>query len=408
MNALELTALTRGQLYAMIWQEPTRTVAARLGISDVGLAKICRKLHIPRPWRGYWREKETGHRPRQPKLPPWPSHLGKEPEAITFRPQAPPAPGTPVPTRPPEPETVQAQRAHEASPEHRITVAKTLTDPDRLVRRAVRLLKRPRDRNLLEPSERPCLGIHVTKESLDRALRLFDAIVEAVRARGWSMETQSGHPFQTQVTVLGEAVGICIIEKTRQVENPKPSKADTTHFFSYQRYSYEPTGRLTIRLADGPSFSWGAMSWNDGKVQRLENCLSDVMIGLVQMAERKREARREQQRRERERLEEQHRQMLAAERREREKDRREELKAQIEGWSRAREIRAYLSALETAAADVVQRESDGRLARWIRWAKQYADRIDTLREVEALPLDPDGYGRRPLDLEAFALSAPKP
>src|SRR4051812_26660435 len=99
------TTLTRQQVYELIWKEPTRTVAQRLGISDVGLAKTCRRLLIPRPWRGYWREKETGHKPRQPKLIPWPTHMGKEPDAITFRPV--PSPSDSLP-RPPEPEAVQA------------------------------------------------------------------------------------------------------------------------------------------------------------------------------------------------------------------------------------------------------------------------------------------------------------
>jgi hypothetical protein len=97
MESAGPTVLTRQQLYEMIWKEPTRTVAARLGISDVALAKICRKYHIPRPWRGYWREKETGHRPRLPKLLPWPTHLGKEPAVITFHTKPPTAPGAPVP-----------------------------------------------------------------------------------------------------------------------------------------------------------------------------------------------------------------------------------------------------------------------------------------------------------------------
>ena len=55
MDAAQLPYLTRTELYELVWHEPTRTVAGRLGISDVGLAKICRKFHIPRPWRGYWR-----------------------------------------------------------------------------------------------------------------------------------------------------------------------------------------------------------------------------------------------------------------------------------------------------------------------------------------------------------------
>lgn len=111
-------SLTREQLYDLIWKDPTRTVARSLGLSDVGLAKICRKLHIPRPWREYWREKETGRRPREPKLPAWPTHLAKEPESITFRHVRPR--DEPSPPRPPEPESVQQQRVYEAIPDHKI------------------------------------------------------------------------------------------------------------------------------------------------------------------------------------------------------------------------------------------------------------------------------------------------
>src|SRR6187549_2316107 len=99
MPIMDKITISRAELYTMIWQEPTRAVALQLGISDVGLAKICRKLHIPRPWRGYWRKKETGHNPRQPKLPPWPSHLGKEPEPVTFGTK--PAPGADATACPP-------------------------------------------------------------------------------------------------------------------------------------------------------------------------------------------------------------------------------------------------------------------------------------------------------------------
>src|SRR3954463_5296389 len=104
MDLPEPTVLSRHQLYELIWKEPTRTVAQRLGISDVGLAKTCRRLRVPRPWRGYWRERETGHKPRQPRLPPWPTHGGKEPKVISFRPPLSPS----CPPRPPEPDTVPA------------------------------------------------------------------------------------------------------------------------------------------------------------------------------------------------------------------------------------------------------------------------------------------------------------
>lgn len=395
------TRLTREQLYALIWNEPTRTVAQRLGISDVGLAKTCRRLFIPRPWRGYWREKETGHKPRQPKLTPWPTNLGKEPDAITFRPA--PVPND-SPPRPPEPETVQRQRAYEADPNHRIEVADALAEPHRLVRRAARLFKRPGDRDLLWPSERPCLDIHVSKESLDRALCIFDAILNAAHARGWSVATQTEHPFLTQATVIGELVAISVTEKMRQVELPQPPKRDTTFLLARERYRYESTGRLTLRLTGGTSFTWNARTWNDGKRQRVESCLHNVMIGFVELAEGRKAARREEECRQLERLEDERRRLAAPELREREKDRREELQRQIQAWSRSHEVRAYVAVLQEVAQEHVLREPDGRLARWLRWANAYAADIDPLTEVGALPLNPEGYGRPPLDLDSFSLS----
>ena len=41
----------------------------RYGISDVALAKRCRKLQVPLPGRGYWAKKEYGHRVRTEPLP---------------------------------------------------------------------------------------------------------------------------------------------------------------------------------------------------------------------------------------------------------------------------------------------------------------------------------------------------
>jgi len=39
-------------------------------MSDVALAKVCRKHNIPVPPVGYWRRKETGHKVKLPALPP--------------------------------------------------------------------------------------------------------------------------------------------------------------------------------------------------------------------------------------------------------------------------------------------------------------------------------------------------
>jgi len=60
----------RGEIYEAIWTEPIQHVAKRYKISDVGLAKVCKRLNIPRPGRGYWAIKAAGKPlPRRPSLP---------------------------------------------------------------------------------------------------------------------------------------------------------------------------------------------------------------------------------------------------------------------------------------------------------------------------------------------------
>jgi hypothetical protein len=51
----------RKDLYEKVWSYPMRTVAKEFGVSDVALAKTCRKLHVPAPGRGYWAKKAANH-----------------------------------------------------------------------------------------------------------------------------------------------------------------------------------------------------------------------------------------------------------------------------------------------------------------------------------------------------------
>ena len=60
----------RAQLLAEVWTEPLTVVARRYGLSDVGLAKLCTRLNIPRPAQGYWAKRAAGKSvPVAPVLP---------------------------------------------------------------------------------------------------------------------------------------------------------------------------------------------------------------------------------------------------------------------------------------------------------------------------------------------------
>ena len=51
---------TREAFYDLVWSEPASKLGARLGISGVGLAKVCRRVNIPAPERGYWARLRAG------------------------------------------------------------------------------------------------------------------------------------------------------------------------------------------------------------------------------------------------------------------------------------------------------------------------------------------------------------
>lgn len=61
--------MKRLALYEMVWTKPMSRLASELGISDVGLAKACRRNGIPLPQRGYWAKRQVGKAPERPPLP---------------------------------------------------------------------------------------------------------------------------------------------------------------------------------------------------------------------------------------------------------------------------------------------------------------------------------------------------
>jgi hypothetical protein len=50
----QLHKFLRTELYELVWAEPMSKLAVKYGISDVGLAKACRRAGIPIPPRWHW------------------------------------------------------------------------------------------------------------------------------------------------------------------------------------------------------------------------------------------------------------------------------------------------------------------------------------------------------------------
>jgi hypothetical protein len=98
-------SLTREQLYELVWRSPVTNVAKDMGISDVALAKRCRREEVPLPPRGYWAKMAAGQTPLK-------SPLGPKPAIVRAPPKAKPSvvvTSEPPPTAP-KPEGRRAER----------------------------------------------------------------------------------------------------------------------------------------------------------------------------------------------------------------------------------------------------------------------------------------------------------
>ncbi len=116
--------VTRDDLYRQVWEIPTSRLAAQYGISGNGLAKICKRLQIPIPGRGYWAKKASGQNVVPGKLPV-PDR--ETPLEVTITPTPPPAQ---PPTLPPELEQQLAAARKETAD---IVVPERLTRPHSVI-----------------------------------------------------------------------------------------------------------------------------------------------------------------------------------------------------------------------------------------------------------------------------------
>lgn len=70
----------RTQLFERVWSEPVAKLAAEWGISGPGLKKVCRKLQVPVPPRGYWAKLKAGRQLKRERLPSL--RMDSDPEVI--------------------------------------------------------------------------------------------------------------------------------------------------------------------------------------------------------------------------------------------------------------------------------------------------------------------------------------
>lgn len=383
MNEKVIT-LGRKELYKLVWKKPMCRLAPEYGISDVGLKKICKKLNVPTPPRGYWVKMEFGIKVSRTPLP---RKKYGQPETHTIQPGVSQKntlkksyeDSTPVPAE-----------IGSAKP---IIVRKKLRNPHPLVVETQRILEKgkPDKYGVLRPWRKQYLNIRVGPDSLKRALRIMDALLKCFDEMGFEVSTHVYQVPTTYVHILGEKIRVYLKEKTRQVDHKltDEEKKDLKrygHSFA-PRWDYIPTGKLSLIIDE-----WGTYdikkNWSDTKSKRIEDMLNDFIISVYKIAYIDRQRRLEREEEQRRRRAEQEKLAEEARRREAEQKRLLDFESQALMWAKSEQLRVYIKEVEKRASlrqcSMVFRK---RFDDWMSWAKQHADRIDPLDKKLPFEID---------------------
>lgn len=352
------------------------------------LAKVCRKLRVPAPPRGYWAKKAAGHRVAPARLP----KLERgQPTFHTFA-------RAPQP-REPEPESVAAERARGS-----VVLPSDTASLHPLVRQHEgRLRRRDEHGDVWARSE--CLSIDVSKDQLDRGLRIMSALLGAFDERGIAVEVtrptgDTGGESKTIAVVDGQRVLIGLSEGRRwetPAPDPTPVQADRDGWKRIRdpkkraeayaaallatrlhRVPTSPvasrevwTGKLTLWMSPTERSwrSWGQLRFSD-TAHPLEERLHRFVIQLHVVAHRintvrEKQARQAEQRAEEERV-----------RAERERARQHHERLVTDLAQRTSALRQALEIRELAVAVAAREGGSPSALAWVRWARSRADAIE--------------------------------
>jgi hypothetical protein len=274
--------LTREQLYEMVWSQPVWSLAKKWGVSDVGLAKVCKRHNIPRPSLGYWAKRQAGIKVQQKPLP-----KGDDERIIEI--SGHPRDNENTNQKKPYFKVTKSLRRQLSS----IVVSKTLTEPHALVKQTADILgPRPPNRiGIIEPLRKHSLNVEVSPISLQRALRIMDALLKALEDMGGTVSLKGN---STLVSINGASVAIGIKEElARKRRDPKDHNLDGHYEFGHSRYAEEgvPSGSLYLTIENaGFDYLNGncRQHWMDTKSKRLEERLGNFIIGILRAAAHKR------------------------------------------------------------------------------------------------------------------------
>lgn len=379
--------LSRQELYRMVWSAPMTAVAKQIGLSDVGLAKACRRAVVPVPERGYWAKLKSGKQGLPPSLPPRGLGMTDGTDVIVERSEGNDegSIGEPPLVPPVFEEDIAAVTSRVRQMVGKVVIIKAFTKPHPLI---ARLLEEDEARRQAASSS-PFMSTW-NKPQFDspaqrRRLRFLNTLFLALARCDIKTSKAIRDEGEYQVHVGSQYVPFVL--------RPIVSRNHRAHAENQKEKIAQERLQFNIQPWTRDSSPW--MSWEDKDGVTLEDQLTDIVVHLIVAGEAKyrdllqhhyewelkwkaqkdEEAcrkRAEEEQRERERqLKE-------------EKERIERLLNEAAAVRQAADIRAYVDIVLAAVGSTSNQVSAERLQQWVEWARAEADRIDPIRSGKFL------------------------
>lgn len=347
--------LTREQLYERVWSQPMVKVASEFGLSDVAVKKMCRRMNVPAPPRGYWAKLAAGQKMSKPSLP--------KPHEVTATRINP----TLNAERRVESQRVATDREYMTPLEVPTTLEVNKLHPHARATHAALKKVKPDHHGMVQSSTENLPMIHVSSANIDRVCRTLHVIFSELESRGLTLATVNIHQHRHLGFKRGEdAAGLMIEEplaSTKRAPTPEELKRPSRE---WQLESVQPSGhfKMVVFNCHGTwSDRW--LHRNEGPRRSLEALVSEIVEGIWGLfvhKEEERERRRMEAEAEAERQRtEAERRRIAAEQKAAEAVRRKE-------EERQEKHRQQLADL--AAARI---ENAMRAAEWWRLHRQLLD-----------------------------------
>ena len=372
----------RETLYEEVWETPlSRLAPEKYGISDVGLRKVCEKLHVPTPPRGYWAKRQHGKDPPKEPLPDRPDGT---PETHDFGRARASEPNPSENSEPGSEETTSEEKTGRETPPRDIPeprVQSTIGDPHPLVEQTKTTLEDPRlDTYGRIGNSRPLgVSVNVSPNTLERALRILDALVKAAESAGWQAHGEyAGENPASHLLIEGEEIPFRITEKVTREEKAIP---ESELSITDSKYRYHSTGRLHFKLSFQHPSPPGQKKWAEDQTGELERMLPSILERAYESAYDLKETRCKHKRRARKREKKRKARKEKKKRREEEKRQRKTLEETASQWSKSQDLREYIEEVRRRVdEEPLTEEKREKVEEWLEWAETHADRIDPLSD----------------------------